>query len=104
MVHKLDRLETKAFHEFKPIQAKRPPSWPGRPRVCWDPHNASVLYYFMLSRYWEEGISWQHNPDSGEEQVAWHTGYTDVVIVPSSWHTAVDSRVIVTNLVGMKIL
>ena len=69
-----------------------------------DPHNATVLYHFMLSRYWEERISWQHNPDSGEEQGAWHTGYMDVVIVPSSWLTAVDSEAIATNLEAMKIL
>lgn len=72
--------------------------------MCWDPHNATVLYCFMLSRYWEERISWQHNPNSGGERVAWHADYTDVFIVPSSWLTAVDSEAIATNLVAMKIL
>lgn len=70
MSHKLDRLKTKTSHEFKPIQAKRPPCWPGRPWVCWDPQPATVLYCLMLSRYWEERISCQHNPESGEKQVA----------------------------------
>lgn len=62
----------------------REASWLDRwTQMFWDPHTVTGLYYLLLSRYWVEQTDWQHNPDSGEWQVAEHTDYKDLVMVHS---------------------
>lgn len=83
---------------------ERPPGTTDGAQMFWEPHTATGLSYLLLSRYWAEWPSWQHNPDSGEGQVAEHTDYKDLVMVHSLWLTAVDSRAVATIPAGVRIL